>query len=680
MKKTYCWLALVPAFLLFLLPLAAEEEHALEESGSSSLLPEDALTDEDVITVTAVKIEENLAKTTEHVEVITRRMLEQSGGHTLNEVLNAVPGLSFIGKTVGNSEPLQMNGFTDEYVKVLVDGVPVTTGSSSAIYSYISTDNVDHIEVIEGSSSAIWGSDAIAGVINIITKSPAEEKPFSGSISGEVRSDASVFSSSTVALQRGGFSASGRASYDYKAGESQEQVFTNPISGKSYDYDSYEVPEEKTWTAGASLGWKQDELFSLLFSSDYSRGESKDVSSTQHDDGYYQPFTASLSGQLKGDWQVRDDRRLSGYLSARRYESGTHNQNFSGSWHEPSSQEFLDFEGELCYTAELTDSQQLMAGINSLYSAYHDDTAESESEERYQSMNVSLFGQDSISVGNLVIVPGARAFLSIPIDRDHDEELIFNLSPKLSFRYEASERLSFKLSGGSGFKLPTLTQKYNEHYKGKGNPDLEPEISYSLNASSDWTPEQGLLFTVGGYATYLHNMIDAVDWYEADGSWGGRNYENYANVISTGANLKAEYRRESWHAWLGYSYLFMRQIVDGRFQELVEKISHQIKASVTYTLERTHTAFNLNAFWYAPRRRSTAYDYSGSGAEWTSDYLKVNLRIDQSLFNRHLTLYAGVKNLLDSFSFIKSDAGQTMKESFGSGDGIQFYLGAKYQW
>ncbi|MBP3773233.1 MAG: TonB-dependent receptor plug domain-containing protein [Treponema sp.] len=78
--------------------------------------------EEDVILVSASKIDEELSRTTENVQVITRQMLEQSGSHTLSDALNSVPGVSFIGKTVGNSEPLQMNGFTDEYVKILVDG------------------------------------------------------------------------------------------------------------------------------------------------------------------------------------------------------------------------------------------------------------------------------------------------------------------------------------------------------------------------------------------------------------------------------------------------------------------------------------------------------------------------------------------------------------------------------
>ena len=132
--------------------------------------------EEDVITVNASKIDEDISKTTENIHVITGEMIEQSGAHTLNEALNSIPGLSYIGKTVGNSEPLQMNGFTDEYVKILIDGVPVSTGGSSSIYSYISVENIDHIEVIEGSSSAIWGSDAIAGVINIITKKNEKQR------------------------------------------------------------------------------------------------------------------------------------------------------------------------------------------------------------------------------------------------------------------------------------------------------------------------------------------------------------------------------------------------------------------------------------------------------------------------------------------------------------------------
>ena len=200
-----------------------------------------------------------------------------------------------------------------------------------------------------------------------------------------------------------------------------------------------------------------------------------------------------------------------------------------------------------------------------------------------------------------------------------------------------------------------------------------------MNAGADWKSFDGFSATFGGYFTYLRDMIDAVDWYEDDGSWGGRNYENFGNVISTGANLKAEYKKGAWDSFLSYNFLFMRQIVDGGFEKIPGKIPHQIKGSVTYRIVRTGTDVNLNAFWYAPRSRS-GYDYSGTGATTTSDYLKVNARIDQHLFDNRLTLYVGVKNLLNSFSFVKSDIGQNMEESFGSGDGIMFYLGAKFDW
>ncbi|MBR1403135.1 MAG: TonB-dependent receptor [Treponema sp.] len=637
--------------------------------------------DDDVITVTASKIDEDISKTTEKVQVITGEMIEQSGSHTLNEVLNSVPGMSFIGKTVGNSEPLQMNGFTDEYVKILIDGVPVSTGGSSAIYSYISTDNIDHIEVIEGSSSAIWGSDAIAGVINIITKKRDEEKILSGSITGEARTDKSYFGSGDVAVNYAGFSAEGKASYDYKHGDYESATYTNPVSGKQYSYDNYDVPEEKTWMAGGKIGWHYDDILKFSLSTDYTEGSSKDITSTQHDDGYYQPFTKTLNALFTGDWNINDDHSLSSYVSARRYESGTHNQNFSGTWDAETSKQFVDFEGEILYTGYITEMQQLMAGVNSQYSTYNDDNADSEAEASFEAMNASLFAQDSIQFGSLTAVPGFRAFFSIPVDENHDEDFIFNFSPKLSFRYELNDEWAFKLSGGSGFKLPTLTQKYNDHYKGKGNPDLNPEVSYSVNLGADWKPFKGFSVTADGYFTYLHDMIDAIDWYEEDGSWGGRNYENFGNVISTGANLKAEYKKGAWNAYLAYNYLFMRQIVDGDFEEITGKIPHQIKGSVTYSIEKTRTDVNLNAFWYAPRSRSTTYDYgSGTSATRTSDYFKVNARIDQHLWGEHLTLYAGVKNLLNSISFVKSNAGQTMKESFGSGDGITFYLGAKYAW
>ena len=162
---------------------------------------------------------------------------------------------------------------------------------------------------------------------------------------------------------------------------------------------------------------------------------------------------------------------------------------------------------------------------------------------------------------------------------------------------------------------------------------------------------------------------------------GGRNYENFGDVISTGANFKIEYKSGPWNSYLSYNYLFMRQIEDGAFEEITGKIPHQIKASLTYSIEKTKTDLNVNAFWYAPRSRSTTYDYdSSTSSTRTSDYLKVNVRIDQHMLKNHLTLYSGIKNLLNSTSFIKSNSGQTMRECFGSGDGIQFYLGARYKW
>ena len=665
MIKKVCVISL---FLLSPLTLFAQEA---EETDSFS---------EDVITVSASKIDESLSKTTEHVEVITGEMIEQSGAHTLNEVLNSVPGVSFVGKTVGNSEPLQMNGFTDEYVKILIDGVPVSTGGSSAIYNYISLDNIDHIEVIEGSSSAIWGSDAIAGVINIITKKHESEKIFTGSIEAEGRSDKSLFGSGSVAVNYAEFSAEGKAGYDYKKGEYESATFTNLISGKSYSYDNYTVPEEKMLTAGGKIAWNHEDRLKFSLQTDYSEGESKDISSTQHDDGYYQPYTQTLSGLFRGEWNINDEHSVKGYFSARRYQSGTENQNFSGSYHDKTLKEFIDLEGEVLYAGYITQNQQLMAGINAQQSSYEDEDADDEAEKSYKTANFGLFAQDSITIDRLLIVPGIRLFFSLPVDKSHDEDFIFNASPKLSARYELSDEWAFKASCGSGFKMPTLTQKYNSHYKGKGNPDLKPETSYSINASTDWKNRQGFSASIGTYFTYLHNMIDAIDWYENDGSWGGRNYENFGNVISTGANLKAMYKKGVWNAYLTYNYLFMRQITDGEFEEISGKIPHSIKGSVTYTIEKTRTDVNINALWYAPRDKSSSYDYSGTGETKTSDYFLVNARVDQHLFGDYLTLYAGVRNLLNSTSFIKSNIGQSMSESFSGTQGITFYLGAKFTW
>lgn len=122
----------------------------------------------DIIVVTGTKFEQNIEDSVEDIEVITAEEMEQSGAKNLSEAVENISGIIVTGHP---TDTIMLQGFDGDYVKILIDGVEVTgdIGGSVAV-SQISTADIERIEIIRGASSALYGSDAIGGVINIITK------------------------------------------------------------------------------------------------------------------------------------------------------------------------------------------------------------------------------------------------------------------------------------------------------------------------------------------------------------------------------------------------------------------------------------------------------------------------------------------------------------------------------
>ena len=133
---------------------------------------EDSSSDEDVIVVTAGKFEQSASDSVDKVQVVTSDEIKISGAKTLTEAVRSVPGVSVKGVSAGNPvDSISMQGFDGNYVKILVDGISMSgdIGGSAAVYQ-VPVEDIDHIEIIQGASSALYGSDAMGGVINIITK------------------------------------------------------------------------------------------------------------------------------------------------------------------------------------------------------------------------------------------------------------------------------------------------------------------------------------------------------------------------------------------------------------------------------------------------------------------------------------------------------------------------------
>lgn len=165
---------------LFFLALLAGSQAAFAQTSTDTTGKQ---LDQVVVTATKYPVKQSL--TGKVLNVITREQLEKSGGKQLTEVLNTQAGVVIAGaqNTPGIPQSVYLQGADEGKTLILIDGIPAydPSGTSTAFdLNLINTDEVERVEILKGSQSTLYGSDAVAGVINIITKK-GSGKPFNAS-------------------------------------------------------------------------------------------------------------------------------------------------------------------------------------------------------------------------------------------------------------------------------------------------------------------------------------------------------------------------------------------------------------------------------------------------------------------------------------------------------------------
>ena len=149
---------------------------------AQGLIPDTVSKILDEVIITATKSPIKQSETGKVVNVITQEQLNRSSGKTLSEVLNQLPGMIINGadNNWGTNPTIYTRGASSSNTLILLDGVPLYDASgvgNEFDLNNFALDNIEKIEVLKGSQSTLYGSDAVAGVINIISKKEGN-KPF----------------------------------------------------------------------------------------------------------------------------------------------------------------------------------------------------------------------------------------------------------------------------------------------------------------------------------------------------------------------------------------------------------------------------------------------------------------------------------------------------------------------
>ena len=433
---------------------------------------------EQVRVVSADRQEELRHQLNTRVDVISAARMENTGAETVGDVLSELPGvLTRRGSEGAGPAGEQIQGLDSRQVLVLLDGQPIPSarGIKRGVVNLDrqSTARLDRVEVVKGAASATYGSDAIGGVINLITRDVAAPLEMDGALSAGSFGD--LDARVGAGLRRGGWTG-------LFIGERHQ--------GDGFDltpstYDTTAAPFRRTdgmakvsGRLGADLG-----LSGLATGyANHTTGRSNGELGPQADDIRDDTFSVGVNA----DWLLRPTMTVQGRAYVSRYDerSSARLAPPASSPLEPGS---LD-----------EDVAKLDATMSALLGGRHHVQGGVEyTDNRYAGANRIAF-DDGVSASTVVgwaqhrMSLGDRVTTTVGARVDRHSQFGTALSPKVAANVRVMDGLHARVSYGGGFRAPDLGQLYyrfinpSSIYQVIGNPNLEPEHARSLQAGADW--------------------------------------------------------------------------------------------------------------------------------------------------------------------------------------------------
>jgi vitamin B12 transporter len=579
------------------------------------------------VTVTATLLPTPENQVGSSVTVITSQDIEQKQERTLPEVLNDVPGLNVVQTgSPGGQTSVFIRGTNANHTKVLIDGIDVSDPSSpddSFDFSQILASDIARVEVLRGPQSGLYGSDAIGGVINIITKGGNGPPHAYGTLEGG--------SFDTFNQTTGLSGSAGRFSYNfdfahYHSGETDVSPVGLVPPGRPLNPDYYDNRTFSTklgaaltdsFDVGAVLRYLDTDLNST--SDDFLGPEAAPSYSRDHE-----LFTRGFAHLVLFDGRFEQ----------------TIGFGYTGYWRNfldpnPGALAFGDDPADYHGVREKLDWQgtiKLVPGENLVLGAEHQ-------IDRLNNTNpASAHVTNDAGYIELQSNLGDRFFNAVNFRYDDNGSFgghpTFREAPSYSVP-ETGTR--FKGSVGTGFKAPTLDELY-DNYPSFGffaNPDLKPETSLGYDAGF----EQSLLNKQIEFgSTYFHNDIDNLIEITSTGT----TYENIGRATTYGAENFVSYK--PWEPLiLRADFTYTMANDDITHTELLRRPKHKAsfnaKWQATEALSFTATAVYTGK-WVDINRDGTA-----SGL-FATPYTLINLAANYD-FGNGLSFFARINNLLD---------------------------------
>jgi outer membrane receptor for ferrienterochelin and colicins len=585
------------------------------------------------VVVTGTRSARTLDETPVATSVISRGDIVDTGAQNLAEVLEEAPGLQLV-RGVGGTG-LRLQGLDPAYTLVLVDGQRVTGRVNGVVdLSRIPAEDLEQIEIVRGPGSVLWGADALAGTINLRTRSA--DRPHA------VEATLAYGSFATVDL-------TGRAAVARRRWASAVTAGLHRTDGWDADPGDPTTtgPRVRQWNVATTHELRRMGPFSMRARAEYLRRDAQRIDAsdtgavldrrnlTETLDVTLTPtiargpsaLTLNAHASLFRDQFVQDQR------------GATQLDNYEHT---------VDALGQFgAVYAHTLGSHTVTAGVDGQLERLLADRVD---PGRVDRARYAMFVQDEwvpTTAPRIAIVPGARV----------DVDSLFGAypTPRLAMAITPRPWITLRTAFGRGFRAPGFRELFlrfanpSSGYVVRGNPDLTPETSWGTQISAEITPVRPLAIGVHAFDNRLRDaiVVDTEAGTEADGTALFR-YVNVGEATTRGLESTAVLSlRDALRLEGSYTYLWT---FDGEHRRaLPGRARHSGTAGIRLARARWGTMLRVRAAILGPRR--FYLDEDGDGVEDPRDsptYATVDLRASQDLVAGHLQIFAGVDNLLDA--------------------------------
>jgi len=602
-------------------------------------------------------------------EVISRRDFQRTGAKTVDEALVSSIGVQVTQGGLSGSEA-SIRGVEGDRVLVLINGErSVGRVRGSLDLSQYDLANVEKIEIVKGTGSTLYGSDAIGGVINIITKKPVPSD-LKGNVYLDYGSHASYNPSAELQYGRGktSFTLGGRYyatdGFDLDAStphtNGQDQIKRLNLHGAA----THKLSDKWSVTGAGRFmtedrDWIESEVVAINALRDTTYVYDDEESNYRYDG------SASFD-YLSGDKYSMKFRIYGTYYDHQFYKYG------DGFLIDTSETE--DAFYELSYTSNYVIGAGHVATYGFDYN-YQDLNSSELIDEKEADRSVAGYLQyEHTPVRSLAILPGVRY--------EHHSSFGDHVNPSLNVMYSPSEQLKLRGFVGRGFRVPSIKEQffvfdhsaagYIVYGGGVLGADMNPETSINSSISAEFSYGATGLHRLTYFYNHLDNLIEFVLLDFEQGYWRGRYvYENVDRAITQGIEWESRVRlSKAVDFSFSYNYLYSRDLSVG--EKLINRPDHAVKFYLTGYYEK----YGLGAsFWgdYKSNKLWRARSNTGGNENEEDEFGKYAPH--QTVMN--INLFKRFPGGWESFVRMENLLDETNVE-YGYWPGFQLFAGVKW--